>query len=493
MGSFLTTGFTASRWANTDSAADLAAAINSLDSAITYVLFGGVKEDYLTLTKPMKFSDGLVEVLNDFTIGAGETVDDIVALIPLVPGANEAHELATVEAIRDFIVAYALDWGEDLYIPIIVDPVAGNFPRMTADGKLETSASNYTTWIPRITSAVAGNIPLMDSNGTLLTSAYSPASFEEDGVCIPKITSPVLDHLPLMQADGTLKTSAWAPDDFIPTIVTAVVNNFPVMAADGTLTTSGWGAFSFIKTVDPDPTAGNIPIFVDDDQLSDSGFAPSYFLNTSATAQTKTGALSLGGALTVGTDPSVKVRPTAGDIQFYDLVNEGYFKCKGESADDGPLWSLTEDWATPIRIWHEGNFKTGTMRYSDSTPTAAGATPVTQTLDTEDWGHGAADELFELETGTIHILAPGIYNLMVRITTAGAIQVGIKVTDGSDSQIFVAYPVSGDTSTMAVFTTIWYCAYDANLTIQAFHPAGSATPTQVQATISKVGEDGVYW
>lgn len=153
MGNFDVDGFPATRWALTDPGSDLTECFQSLDKAIRFALFNAAASvDMNGWTKPIYLQDGLCNIPNEFQIGSGETIDDIVDAIPDTPGVTEDTELATVEAIRAFVAEETSGIGTDL-IPLITSPVAGGVPLMAADGSLVTSA-----WVPADWVAVAGDI-----------------------------------------------------------------------------------------------------------------------------------------------------------------------------------------------------------------------------------------------------------------------------------------------------------------------------------------------
>lgn len=400
-GNFLGTGFPAARWDATNSAADLAAAIVSIDTAIRYVLFGavaGVNCDFASKTKPVKFSDGLVEVLNDFQIGSGETVDDIVDTIPLIPGINEDHELATVEALRAFIVAYAAVWGDDIYIPIITTPTAGNFPVMTADGELETSSYDHETWITRITGPISGNFPMM-------------------------------------QPDGLLASTAWGADDFV-TVTGDTMTGDLVLTGGAAVKLATIAAYAY-------------------------HWLDQFGLNVTDDTGATRSAIHLGiDNADIGTP---YFRSAAGN--HYELYHEGNFK------------GLT-------------GFQSGAMKCTATTPSAAGTVPVTQSLDAETWVQGDGDTLFNVTGGNVVVSEPGIYAIQVMITSPGAIVVGVLVADGVKTFVSNTQPISGDLTTFAAPVFIMDLADDAAVTLQVFHPGGSATPLAASLIITKIGVTG---
>lgn len=119
MGNFSGTSFPTDRWADSDTGNTLDQAIASIDEAIRHVL--GVSTN--TLTAPFAITEaGAVTAKVSFAIGTSADIDDILATIPASPGSSEDTELATVEAIRKYVVA----GGGDVYLPLAGGNMTGD-------------------------------------------------------------------------------------------------------------------------------------------------------------------------------------------------------------------------------------------------------------------------------------------------------------------------------------------------------------------------------
>jgi len=125
MGNYTEDSFPTNRWTDSDTGNELDSCIASIDAAIRHVL--GVSTN--TLVAPFDITDaGAVTVTTSLAIGTSADMDDIVSEIPATPGSSEDTELATVQAIRAFVLA-----GDGSFAASSVSVDTSNFGGIFAD------------------------------------------------------------------------------------------------------------------------------------------------------------------------------------------------------------------------------------------------------------------------------------------------------------------------------------------------------------------------